>query len=69
MFRKYYVVMHLGNVVLWRKKILRLEDAEDDIRELKTKRWRNRRVIKKMDIVVKEGRVLRGPYSQGVSRL
>jgi len=45
-----------------------LEDVEEDLWEMKVKRWRQNAVDKEEEAsIIKEAMVLRGPYIQGVS--
>jgi hypothetical protein len=53
-----------------RLRIRRLEDAENNLREMKVKSWPHKAVDReKWMSVSKEAKVLRRPYGQGVSNV
>ena len=52
-----------------RRRLRWLETVQNDLQEMKVKRWRQKALRReKWASIIKEAKAVRGPYSQGVSK-
>jgi hypothetical protein len=52
-----------------RPRLRQLEDTENDLQEVKLKRWRQKANNREKRLLQKEAEPLTGPWSQGVSEM